>query len=102
MTVTRMAVWLGLREPVNEKSFNFELPDEITAVMSEVEVAPELLKEGNMLSEVPIPPRTLVVMVKRDGNFLVPTGKTRLFLGDRLLLISEDEKHLRNLVAVEG
>lgn len=98
-SVTRMAKWLGLEEPVREREFNMDLPDEITAAMVEMEVRPELLAVGDRLRDISLPPATLVIMVKRGGKYLVPTGNTRLYLGDCLLLIAEKEAHLTELVA---
>lgn len=98
-TVNRMAQWLGLKEPVNEKEFKFSLPDEITASMSEMPVTARLLGDGDTLKEITLPPNTLVIMVKREGRYLVPTGNTRLYLTDKLLLISEEESHLQNLIS---
>lgn len=97
-TVDRMAQWLGLKERLKEKEFNFELPDEITASMQEMEVTARLLSNGEMLKDVTLPPNTLVIMIKREGKYLVPTGNTHLYLTDKLLLISEEAKHLQSLI----
>jgi cell volume regulation protein A len=97
-TVDRMAQWLGLKERLKEKEFKFELPDEITASMQEMEVTARLLSNGEMLKDVTLPPNTLVIMIKRDGKYLVPTGNTHLYLTDKLLLISEEAKHLQSLI----
>ncbi len=53
-----------------------------------------MLADGDLLHQVTMPPDTLVVMIKRRDKYLVPTGGTRLYLTDRLLLISQNEKHL--------
>lgn len=37
------------------------------------------------------------VMVKLGGKFLVPTGKTQLYIGDRLFLVSQSKEHLEVL-----
>ena len=37
-------------------------------------------------------------MVKRGGRYLVPTGNTRLYLDDKLLLIAQEEAHLTELL----
>lgn len=87
-TVNSMARWLGLDEDVAKKSFNIELPEEIDAAMSEYTVTPDDLADGTLLSEMKIPQQTLVVFVKRGDKFLVPKGNTRLYIDDRLLLIS--------------
>ena len=41
---------------------------------------------------------TLVILVKREGKYLRPSGNTRLYIGDCLLLISRDESRLAELV----
>lgn len=97
-TVNKVASLLGLKEPVREKEFNLDLPDEITAAMSEMPVSGALLAGGDRLCEIALPPNTLVVMVKRDERYLVPTGNTKLHLEDTLLLISEQEKDLSGFI----
>ena len=73
-----------------------ELPEEIKSAMSEIEVSPALLENGNHLMDLTLPDNTLVVMVKRDNQFFVPRGKTRLNTGDKLLMISDNDEELRN------
>ena len=36
----------------------------------------------------------LVIMVKRGDNYFVPTGKTPLHVGDRLMLLSDNQEEL--------
>lgn len=97
-TVNPMARWLGLtRKPVDKK-FNIDLPDEIKASMQELIVTGPLLADGHTLKELSLPPETLVIFIKRGNDYLIPTGNTRLFLDDTLLIISSHEKRLRNLV----
>lgn len=90
-TVKSMAKWLGLSSPWLEREFNIDLPDEITAVTAEQEVDSAMLTEGNTLKEITLAPDTLVMLIKRKDTYLVPTGKTRLYLGDKLLLISSSK-----------
>ena len=93
---------LKLDLPFKEDAFNVSLPDEITAVTSELEVTSDMLSNGCFIKEIKLPPKTLVVMVKRDDKFLVPTGNTLLHIGDHLLLISEEQKHLADLMALHS
>ncbi len=90
-TVKSMASWLGLTEPYTQREFNVDFPDEITAVTTEREVDAEMLTDGNHLKDIHLAPNTLVMLIKRKGSYLVPTGKTRLYLGDKLLIISSDK-----------
>ncbi len=43
------------------------------------------------LKDMKLPERSLVMMIKRDGRYIVPNGSRRLMPGDHLLLIREDE-----------
>lgn len=96
-TVNSMASWLGLKETIKERHFNVNLPDEVTAAMNEMEVTSKLLENGNQLKDIILPPDTLVIMVKRDGQFIVPTGQSRLYLGDTLLMVAQEERALKSL-----
>lgn len=96
-TVNSMASWLGLKETIKERHFNVNLPDEVTAAMNEMEVTSKLLANGNQLKDIILPPDTLVIMVKRDGQFIVPTGQSRLYLGDTLLMVAQEERALKSL-----
>ena len=98
-TVNRMAQWLGLKDEYREKEFKVNLPDEINAAINEMNVSAQLLNNGDLLKDVKLPPNTLVIMIKRDNEYLVPTGNTRLYLNDTLLLIAEEEQHLQELIS---
>ena len=86
-----MAQWLGLDDKIKEDEIKIRFPDEITAVTREVEVTGAMLDNGAMLKDITFPSNTLVVMVKRDKRYLVPTGSTELHLGDRLFIVAESE-----------
>ncbi len=94
-----IARWLGLAEKPKQykpfKEFDVELPEEIKSAMSEIKITEETLQHGKNLMEMPLPEKTLVVMVKRGEQFFVPTGQTELHAGDKLLVISDDEAALK-------
>ena len=74
-------------------SFSFEeLPDEIKSTLSETEVTADMLASGDRLMDLPLPDDELVVTVKRDGAFFIPNGRSKLCLGDKLLVISHSER----------
>ncbi len=96
MSITSISKLLHLYLPENEnnkKIFGMELPEEINAVLQEITLTEERLKEANQLKNMTLPPKTLVIMVKRNNKFMVPNGTMELLAGDRLLMISEDEEH---------
>lgn len=95
-TVGFMANLLGLSKPEpKKKDFNVELPEEIKAAMSEIEVIPSMVVKGNLLMNLELPDNTLVVMIKRDNKYCVPKGKTKLQIGDKLLVITDDDEELK-------
>ena len=72
-----------------------DFAEEIKSVMTEILITEETLKYGKNLMEIQLPDKTLAVMVKRENNYFVPTGQTELHPNDILLVISDDEKALK-------
>ncbi len=94
-TLTQWARKLNLDTPQAEthslEHFDLDLPDEIQSSAREVEVTEKLLANGHTLSEIDIPPKTLIIMVRRGEDFFVPTGSSALEVGDRLLVIRDKD-----------
>ena len=94
-----VAKWLKLADKPSKfkafEDFDVEFSEEIKSAMTEIEITEETLKYGKNLIEMPLPDKTLVVMVKREEQYFVPTGQTLLYAGDKLLVISDDEEALR-------
>lgn len=97
-TVGSMAKWLKLSEIVRSKrklkSFDVEIADEIKSYMSEISIKHEFLANGTRLMDLNVPDKTLIAMVKRDDQFFIPRGNTELLVGDKILVITDDEKAL--------
>ena len=91
--------WLSLAEKPNQyrsfEDFDVEFSEEIKSAMTEIIITEETLKHGKNLMEMSLPDKTLAVMVKRENKFFVPTGQTELHMGDKLLVISDDEMALK-------
>lgn len=98
-TLPAVARLLGLAEKPQQykrlEDFDVEFSEEIKSAMTEILITDETLKHGKNLMEMPLPDRTLAVMVKRDEHYFVPTGQTPLYEGDKLLVISDDEEALK-------
>ena len=97
-TVSHMSRWLGLSMPMPKtgNDFGVELPEEIGSDLRDLTVTAELLANGNTLKEMNIPKGTLVMIVKRGDEYLVPNGMMKLQVGDKLLLISEKKTATSN------
>lgn len=77
------------------QDFDVEFSEEIKSAMTEILITEETLSHGKNLMEMPLPDKTLAVMVKRGDHFFVPTGQTELMENDKLLVISDDEEALK-------
>ena len=51
-----------------------------------------LLEHADTLKDMNLPKGTLVMIVKRGDEYLIPNGTLKLHAGDKLLLISENSK----------
>lgn len=93
-SVAWMAQKLNLDLPAEKSGndFGVELPDEIDSTLRDMEVTQEMLADGNRLSQVNLPKGALVMIVKRENEFIVPNGSLVLHVGDKLLLISDNKK----------
>lgn len=90
-TVSRVARVLGLSLPMEKtgNDFGVELPEEIGSDLHEITVTTQILERGNTLKELNLPKGTLVMIVKRGDQFLIPNGTLRLDVNDKLLIITE-------------
>ncbi|HOI26524.1 MAG TPA: potassium/proton antiporter [Paludibacteraceae bacterium] len=95
-SLPKMAQWLGVSEKPNPltspKNFDIELPEDAKSVLSEVAVNSDMLLNGNRLMDLGMPEKTLIIMVKRNNAYFVPTGKTSLNVGDKLLIITDEHE----------
>ena len=85
---------LGLSAPMEKtgNDFGVELPDEMDTDLTDLTVTSEMIADGDTLKEMNLPQGSLVMIVKRGTEFLVPNGSLHLQVGDKLLLISEGER----------
>ena len=94
MSISSMARWLKLDmpQPKEGNEFGVELPEEIDTQLNDLTLTQEMLAEGNRLTHIDLPKGTLVMLVKRGNEFIIPNGQTELQEGDKLLLISENKE----------
>ena len=68
--------------------------DEIKSVATEITLNAQSLSNGYRLMDLPLPEKTLAVMVKRNNKFFIPTGTTVLCEDDKLLIITDNHEVL--------
>ncbi len=93
MSISKMARWLHLDLPQEKEGneFGVELPDEIDSKLEDLTLTEEMLAGGNRLADMNIAKGTLVMLVKRGKEFIIPNGQVELKAGDKLLFISENK-----------
>ena len=91
MTISSVARWLKLDLPLEKEGneFGVELPDEIDSQLHDITLNQEMLVHGNRLADMNIPKGSLVMLIKRGNEFLIPNGQMELHVGDKLLFITE-------------
>lgn len=80
---------LDLPEEKTGNDFGVELPEEIDSILEDMTLDAAMLSHGNQLKDMNIPRGTLVMIVKRGTQFMVPNGTMELREGDKLLFIKE-------------
>jgi cell volume regulation protein A len=94
MSISKAArmLHLDLPEEKTGNEFGVELPDEIDSNLRDITLTEEMLAGGNRLADMNIPKGTLVMIIKRNDEYIIPNGQMELHPGDKLLLISENDK----------
>ncbi|BBE20164.1 Na(+)/H(+) antiporter [Aquipluma nitroreducens] len=93
-----IARWLNLAEKPRQikklRDFDVDFSNDIKSVATEIEITAKILNNGNQLMNLSLPDNTVVVMVKREEKYFVPTGKTTLKVKDKILIITDDHEAL--------
>lgn len=90
-TISFVANKLGLSMPCERKGneFGVELPEEINTNLRDMVITENDIENGDTLKDMSLPRGTLVMIVKREDEYIIPNGSLKLHIGDRLLLMSE-------------
>ena len=88
MTLSPAAKWLKLSYDADPEveTFGMEIPEEM-GMLRDHTVTEDDLADGDTLRDLHLPHGIRVMMVKRDGRFLVPHGSMPLQPGDHLVII---------------
>ncbi len=82
---------------------NVDMMDEVRSVSTEITITERMVQGSNLLMDLGLPSETLAILIRRPrrlkkGEVLfVPSGKTELRVGDRLLVIGNDRSTLDHL-----
>ena len=84
-----MDAWLAAEDPTDFREA--VLRDERFMSLFLAERGPSSVLVGKALKDVQWPQGTLVALVRRDGEILIPSGGTVLTVGDRLSIVGESD-----------
>ena len=90
-TVIPFARMLHLTDKEDESDdFGVELADELPTSLNIKTLTEAHLHNCDRLRDLHLPAGSLVIMIRRNGKYMVPNGSSRLHPGDALLIIKED------------
>ncbi|MDQ4009846.1 MAG: potassium/proton antiporter [Actinomycetota bacterium] len=90
VTLPLVVRWLGLSQPEqgSEIQVDFAPLDQLDAELLQIRVPRPSRLHGVYLSELRLPPGTMVSLVVRDGVVFTPQPTTRLEEGDQMLVVT--------------
>lgn len=80
---------LCIEDDPEVQTFGMDIPDEMGMLRDHVVSEEDLLK-GPTLRDLHLPHGIRVIMVNRDGKFIVPHGSLELHVGDKLVILMGD------------
>lgn len=98
-TIPFMAKKLDLDQEMEKvgNDFGIVFPEEIDSKLWDVEITENMLINGHRLMDMQLPKGILVIMIKRNDQYIIPNGDAEIHIGDKLLLVSapeHDEPHV--------
>lgn len=92
-TISWVAKRLHLDAPLEKSGndFGVEVPEETNTDLRDIVLTESMLAKGDRLMDMNLPKGTLVMLVKREDEFMIPNGSLQLKVGDKLLIISESK-----------
>lgn len=98
-TIPFMAKKLDLDQEMEKvgNDFGIVFPEEIDSKLWDVEITENMLVNGHRLMDMQLPKGILVIMIKREDQYIIPNGDAKILVGDKLLLVSapeHDEPHV--------
>lgn len=101
-TIPLMARWLHVDYPQKEKTrypIEFEPSVDTKSALKEIILTEEDEAVGRRIVDLHLPDSALIVLINREGKFIVPRGTTLLQNEDKLLLLT-DKKTLREAKSI--
>jgi cell volume regulation protein A len=94
-TLARVAKWMGLLE---KNIPNVDIPltilenEKMRSKLTEIILTQDSSAINRRIVDLEIPKDILIALIHRDDEYLIPNGSTELQEGDKLFLLSADQK----------
>lgn len=66
--------------------------------LKEIEVHLDSPLSGSRIVDISFPESVQIMAIKREGRFIQPDGSTRIQAGDRLFILADEDKEIKELV----
>jgi len=93
-SIQRVATWLGLDAPLQEHRIyplEFNPDSGYKSGLNELVVPAGSKAAGKKLVDLRLPGKSLIVLIARGNEYVLPSGSTSLAEGDTLLILAEKE-----------
>mgnify|MGYP001200825918 CR=1 FL=1 len=91
-TLMPVARFLGVDEPLAAKPrypLEFEKTSHARTETREIDILPNSVSVGRQIAELNLPAGALILLVRRENDFLIPRGETQIEPFDTLLVMAE-------------
>lgn len=98
--LTRVAEWLGLALPMPEKTFYplaMEQRDNFQSLLQEIQLPEDSPAIGKSLVGLNLPTDSLIILISRGDQFVMPNGSTELHAHDKLLVLATTQADLEGV-----
>lgn len=102
-TLSPLAKWLQLEEPVvEEHSPSIQLSKEVDSELIELVVPQHSPAIGKKIVQLSLPENSLIVLIKRNGLFVIPRGDTVIIALDLLMIMAEEKQAIKAIKQLLG
>jgi cell volume regulation protein A len=104
-TIPLIAKWLGVDAPIFTKTvypIECEPTGKMKCDMKELHIPDNSAVINKRILELDLPDGALIALIKRDDEFLVPSGGTELRAGDSLLVLADQDAFNKIRTIVEA
>ena len=103
-TLHQLAQWLQLEAQLAKKKAGalISLSEDIKSELLEIGVVNNSTAAGKQIVELGFPKGSLIVLIRRDDHYITPRGDTVIEAGDKLMVMTDDQRAIKDIKACLG